>query len=391
MIPKKIKSFYTISSLLPFSIMDRYLAMQLLPPFLFGVGAFTSVVLAIDSLFDLLRKVVESGLPINIAIQVFILKLPYVMVYSFPMSTLLAALMTYSRLSSESELIALRGCGVSVYRMVFTAVLMSSLVTGMTYVFNEQIAPASNYQASQILSQALKSDQPKFKQQNIYYPEYREVKQADGSNSRILSRLFYADQFDGKQMKGLTIIDRSQEGLNQIVVAESAEWNSAQKLWDFRKGTIYLVAPDNSYRNIVRFENQQLQLPRTPLDVAEKSRDYGEMNISQALAQLEIERLAGDRQKIRKLEVRIQQKIAFPFVCIIFGLVGSVMGTIPQRTGRGTSFGISVIVIFTYYLLLSVSGALAQAGILSPLVGAWLPNLFGLITGIFLLVRIAQR
>ncbi|AFZ27731.1 putative permease [Cylindrospermum stagnale PCC 7417] len=371
--------------------MDRYLIMQLLPPFLFGVGAFTSVVLAIDSLFELLRKVVESGLPIAIAFRVFFLKLPFVMAYAFPMSTLLATLMTYSRLSSESELIALRGCGVSVYRMVTTAVIFSSLVTAMTFVFNEQIAPAANYQATLTLQQAVRSDKPSYKQQNIYYPEYRDIKQPDGSKNKILARLFYADQFDGKQMKGLTIIDRSTENLNQIVVAESAQWNGPQGVWDFYNGTIYLVAADRSYRNILRFEHQQLQLPRTPLTLAESNRDYGEMNIVEALERLQIERLSGDRQKIRKLEVRIQQKIAFPFVCVIFGLVGSVMGTIPQRSGRGTSFAISVVVIFSYYLLLSVCGALAQAGIVSPFIGAWLPNFFGLAIGISLLLRVSRK
>ena len=391
MMYKQFKPFSNFISLFSFSIMDRYLALQLLPPFLFGVGAFTSVVLAIDSLFELLRKVVESGLPINIALEIFLLKLPYVMVYSFPMSTLLATLMTYSRLSSESELIALRGCGVSVYRMVLTAVVLSFAVTIMTYIFNEQIAPAANYRATITLQKALKSDQPSFKQQNIYYPEYREIKEADGSKNKVLSRLFYADQFDGKEMKGLTIIDRSRGGVNQIVISESAKWNSQKQVWDFYNGTIYLVAADRSYRSILRFEHQQLQLPRTPLTLAESSRDYGEMNISQALEQLEIERLGGNEPKIRKLQVRIQQKIAFPFVCVIFGLVGSVMGSIPQRTGRGTSFGISVIVIFTYYLLLSVSGALAQAGIFSPFIGAWLPNVFGLGVSLFLLVRVAQR
>ena len=391
MMYKQFKPFSNFISLFSFSIMDRYLVIQLLPPFLFGVGAFTSVVLAIDSLFELLRKVVESGLPINIALEIFLLKLPYVMVYSFPMSTLLATLMTYSRLSSESELIALRGCGVSVYRMVLTAVVLSLAVTIMTYIFNEQIAPAANYRATITLQKALKSDQPSFKQQNIYYPEYREIKEADGSNNKMLSRLFYADQFDGKEMKGLTIIDRSRSGVNQIVISESAKWNSQKQVWDFYNGTIYLVAADRSYRSILRFEHQQLQLPRTPLTLAESSRDYGEMNISQALEQLEIERLGGNEPKIRKLQVRIQQKIAFPFVCVIFGLVGSVMGSIPQRTGRGTSFGISVIVIFAYYLLLSVSGALAQAGIFSPFIGAWLPNVFGLGVGLFLLFRVAQR
>ena len=394
MIYKQFKPLFNLFSpfsLFSFSIMDRYLAMQLISPFLFGVGAFTSVVLAIDSLFELLRKVVESGLPLNIALEIFLLKLPYVMVYSFPMSTLLATLMTYSRLSGESELIALRGCGVSVYRMVLTAVVLSFGVTIMTYIFNEQIAPAANYQATITLEQALKSDKPSLKQQNIYYPEYREFQEENGSKNKILSRLFYADQFDGKAMKGLTIIDRSRSGVDQIVVSESAKWNSKQQVWDFYNGTIYLVATDRSYRNILRFEHQQLQIPRTPLTLAENSRDYGEMNISQALEQLEIERLGGNDQKIRKLQVRIQQKIAFPFVCVIFGLVGSVMGSIPQRTGRGKSFGISVIVIFSYYLLLSVSGALAQAGIFSPFVGAWLPNLFGLGIGLFLLIRVAQK
>jgi lipopolysaccharide export system permease protein len=388
----KYKPFYTLNSLLPISIMDRYLAMQLLPPFFFGVGAFTSVVLAIDSLFELLRKVVESGLPLTIALQVFLLKLPYVIVYAFPMSTLLATLMTYSRLSSESELIALRGCGVSVHRMVLTAVTLSLMVTGLTFVFNEHIAPVAKYQATQILDAALKSDKPIIaKQDNIFYPEYREVKQPDGTTSRILARLFYADRFDGTRMKGLTIIDRSEGGLNQIVVSESAEWNPSQNIWDFYNGTMYLVAPDRSYRNIVRFEHQKLELPRTPLSLAEKTRDYDEMNIAQAYEQLAIDRLSGDRQKIRKLEVRIQQKIAFPFVCVIFGLVGSVMGSIPQRSGRGTSFGISVIVIFSYYLLLSVCGALGQAGILSPFVGAWLPNFFGLSVGLYLLRQVTQR
>lgn len=373
--------------------MDRYLTRELLPTFLFGVGAFASIGVTIDAMFELVRKIVESGLPVGIAVQVFVLRLPEFIVLAFPMSTLLATLMTYSRLSSESELIALRGCGVSVYRMVLTAVMLSLVVTGMTFVFNEHLAPASKYQASQILDKALKSEQPSIvKQQNIFYPEYQKVKQEDGKGQKkILNRLFYADEFDGKQMKGLTIIDRSTEGLSQIIVSESGEWNPSQNLWDFYNGTIYLVAPDRSYRNILRFEHQQVKLPRTALDLAQKSRDYGEMNIAQSLEQLEIERLGGDEPKIRKLEVRIQQKIALPFVCVVFGLVGAAMGTIPQRTGRGTSFGISVIVIFTYYILYFITGALAQAGVFSTFVGAWLPNFLGLGIGTFLLMRVAQK
>jgi len=387
----KSKSFHNLSSLLSLSIMDRYLATELIPPFLFSFGIFASLVFTADSLYELLRKVVQAGLPIEIALKVFLLKLPRVIVYVFPMSTLLATLMTYSRLSAESELIALRSCGVSVYRMVLAAVVMSFLVAGITFVVSEQIAPAANYEASVTLDRALKSDKPTFKQENIFYPEYQNVKQPDGSKERILTRLFYADKFDGKRMKGLTLIDRSQEGLNQIVVAESGEWNGSQSVWDFYNGTIYLVAPDRSYRNIARFKHQQLQLPRTPLDVANRSRDFEEMNIAQSLEQLEIESISGNEQKVRQLRVRIQQKIAFPFACVVCGLVGATVGTIPQRTGRAASFGISLAVIFTYYTTLQVARTLGDTGFLSPFVAAWLPNFLGLALGLFLLVRTARR
>lgn len=387
----KSKSFHNLSSLLSLSIMDRYLATELIPPFLFSFGIFASLVFTADSLYELLRKVVQAGLPLEIALKVFLLKLPRVIVYVFPMSTLLATLMTYSRLSAESELIALRSCGVSVYRMVLAAVVMSFLVAGITFVVSEQIAPAANYEASVTLDRALKPDKPTFKQENIFYPEYQNVKQPDGSKERILTRLFYADKFDGKRMKGLTLIDRSQEGLNQIVVAESGEWNGSQSVWDFYNGTIYLVAPDRSYRNIARFKHQQLQLPRTPLDVANRSRDFEEMNIAQSLEQLEIESISGNEQKVRQLRVRIQQKIAFPFACVVCGLVGATVGTIPQRTGRAASFGISLAVIFTYYTTLQVARTLGDTGFLSPFVAAWLPNFLGLALGLFLLVRTARR
>jgi len=387
-------SYKSFKSLNPFvfmpSVMDRYIAAQLLMQFLFGVGAFSSIAVSVGAVFDLVRKVVESGLPIGIALNVFLLKLPYFIVLAFPMSTLLTTLMTYSRLSSDSELIALRGCGVSIYRLVLPAVILSFLVTGITFLFNEQIVPAANYQATLTLERALQEEKPVFQDRNIFYPEYQEVKQPDGSTANVLTRLFYADQFDGERMKGLTIVDRSKGSVNQIVVADSAMWNPVQNTWDFFNGTIYLVAPDSTYRNILRFEHQQLQLPRTPLDVAEKGRDYDEMNIADSRKRLEKTRPSGDEKKIRKLQVRIQEKIAFPFVCVVFGLVGATLGTKPQRTGRATSFGISLIIIFSYFLLRVVGNALGLSGILSPWMSAWLPAIFGLAAGGLLLVRAAR-
>lgn len=384
------KSDFLFSLIPGISVMDRYIITELIPPFLFGVGAFSSVGVAIGTLFDLVRKITDAGLPLEIAIQVLMLKMPLFISYAFPMSTLLATMMTFSRFSGDSELIALRGCGVSLYRIVAPAVVLSLVVTGMTFLFNEMVVPAANHQAATTMEKALKSEKPNFQENNIFYPEYGEVTQPNGQKIRALRRLFYANQFDGERMKGLTILDWSQQSLNQIVTAESAIWNPAQNTWDFFNGTIYIISPDASYRNIVRFENQQLRLPKAPLELAGKDRDSAEMNIAQIKEYKEIVRVSGDAKKLRKLDLRVQQKLAFPFICLVFGLIGAVLGTRPQRTGRATSFGISVIIIFSYYLLGFITEALGLSNVLSPFMAAWLPNLFGLGAGGFLLFKAAQ-
>ena len=76
-------------------LIDRWLLGQLLPPMLFAIGAFTAVSLSVGIMFDLVRKIVEFGLPFQVALKVLILKLPGFLVLSFPMSMLLATLLAY--------------------------------------------------------------------------------------------------------------------------------------------------------------------------------------------------------------------------------------------------------------------------------------------------------
>ncbi|HIK56453.1 MAG TPA: LptF/LptG family permease [Synechococcales cyanobacterium M55_K2018_004] len=369
--------------------MDRYILQEMVPPFLFGVGTFSSLGVSVGSLFYLVNQVVDAGLPLTTAMHILLLRLPEFVVYSFPASTLLAGLMTFSRFSSDSEMIALRGCGVSIYRMAIAPLFFCLLVTGLTFTFNESLVPAANYEAKSILRQALKDNRPAFRQRDIVYQEFGDT-QVDGEKRRSLQRIFYSREFDGQQMKGLTILDFSREGLDQIVSANSAVWNFEQGVWDFYDGTIYIVSADGSFRNIVKFDHQQLKLPRAPLDLAQNTRDYNEMNIAQSLEYLEVLQQTGNEAKIRELKVRIQQKYALPFVCVAFGLVGVALGAQLRRTGRATGFAISILLIFTYYLMAFIFGAIAQTGGLSPFWGAWLPNLFGLLIAAVLLHRASR-
>ncbi|WP_373527953.1 LptF/LptG family permease, partial [Nostoc sp.] len=341
--------------------MDRYVAMELAMPFLFGVCAFSGVGLAIGTLFDLVQKVTESGLPLLSALQVFLFQMPSFVVLAFPMSTLLATLIVYGRLSGDSEITALRGCGVSIRRLVLPAIVLSLVVTGTTFMFNELVVPITNYQASAILDHALDQNRPSFQEKNIFYREF---------TGDELSRVFYARRFDGQRMQGLMVLDFTKGSLRQILAAEQATWSN-KHLWNFLNGTIYDVAGDGSYQSILNFERHSLELSRVPLDLAIENRQSEQMNIAEAQQHLKLLKQSGDQREIRKLRLRIQEKYALPPVCIVFGLVGAALGTRPQRASPVTGFGISVVIIFSYYLLAFISSSLGEAGVFDPFVSAW--------------------
>ncbi|HAG81167.1 MAG TPA: permease, partial [Cyanobacteria bacterium UBA12227] len=121
--------------------MDRYLTSELIPPFLFGMGLFSSLGVTIGKGFYIMREAVDEGLPLSIALKVLALSFPFFIAWAFPASVLLATLLTYSRLTSDSELIALRSCGVSIYRLVLPTIILSFIVTGITFTFNEYVVP----------------------------------------------------------------------------------------------------------------------------------------------------------------------------------------------------------------------------------------------------------
>ena len=137
-----IKYSQNISRGIP--IIDRWLLGQLVPPLLFAISAFTVVSLSVGVMFDLIRKIVEFGLPISLAIQVMFLKLPGFLVLSFPMSVLLSTLLAYGKLSANSEILALRSLGIKTSRLIIPALILSLFMTGLTFYFNNSLVPLTN-------------------------------------------------------------------------------------------------------------------------------------------------------------------------------------------------------------------------------------------------------
>lgn len=370
-------------------LLDRYLITQLLPPFLFSVGLFACLGVAIGNLSDLANQIVDSNLPLSAAIEILLLKVPEYVTYSLPVSLLLTTLLTYGRLGNDSEIVALRACGTNLYRLFIPTFFLSLIITVVTFCFNEYVVPNANYRATEILVQTIKKEANFWKNKDFYYPDYEIKTLENGLVNRNLRSLFYAEQFDGQNMKTVTVIRWLKKELNQIIIAESASWNRADNVWDFFNGIIYELAPPNAaYSQVIPFKTQKIALSRSAFDFARQSRDPYEMNIPQAIEYLQLLKLGGDDKKIRFFQVRIQQKIAFPFVCIVFATVGCALGCLPQQISRGTSFGLSVALVFLYYLFNFLVGSLGLIGILSPFLAAWLPFICGVSLGLGLLWRL---
>lgn len=372
-------------------LMDRWLIKELVGPLLFGIAAFTAVSLSVGVVFELVRRVAESGLPLLAAMQVLLLRLPGFLVLAFPMATLMATLLAYSSLSGNSELTALRSVGVSTTRMVLPALVLSVLMTLLTFMFNDLIVPKANLAATNTLEVALGKALTTETGNNVLYSRFGRIKQLEGESIKQLTHLFYSRKYLQGQMADVTVIDFSRAGQRQMLTAESGRWNDAQGMWEFSNGHIVNLDDASGTTTSARFDRYLYPLSRNPVEVAKIPTDPGAMTVGQARRAERLYEEAGNAKEARRMRVRIQEKFAFPAICLVFGLIGSSLGVRPyNRTSRGQGFGISVLLIFGYYLMSFIFSSLGISGTLVPLLAAWSPVMIRLAAGLYLL-RVASR
>ena len=374
-------------------LIDRWLLGQLLPPMLFAIGAFTAVSLSVGIMFDLVRKIVEFGLPFQVALKVLILKLPGFLVLSFPMSMLLATLLAYGKLSSNSELLALKSLGVANRRIIFPAVLLSIFMTFLTFTFNDSLVPMSNRVAENTmrasLGKAISSEEGKHIMFSRYGSQVDKSNKVSDSNEN-LTHIFYAKYFRNNFMEEVTLIDFSRIGMEQMLKAEKGEFDQNKNLWIFYDGRL-TITQDTGEISFINFNEYKYPLGEGPRELAKVPSDANDMTVRQATKAEFLYRQAGNNKEARRMRVRIQEKFTLPAACIVFGLIGSSFGVRSiSRSSRSQGFGLSVLMIFGYYLLSFFSSSLGVKGILNPVLAAWAPVFLSISLSIFLLRRVSK-
>jgi len=373
-------------------LIDRWLIGQLLPPMFFAISAFTVISLSVGVMFDLIRKIVEYGLPVFLAIKVLIYSLPSFLVLSFPMSVLLSTLLTYGKLSSNSELLALRSLGINNYRIVAPAIALSIFMTGLTFYFNDNLVPTANRLAEVTVRSGIGSSfSDKKRKTNIIFT--RKGSRIDSKTNRptkvntYLTHIFYASRFENNIMKDVTVFDLSRQNIRQILTAKSATFDKSSSSWLFVDGSLISINTEGQTTNI-QFQKYIYPFVEGPLDIAKVPKDAAEMSLKQALEAEQIYKKIGNSKEIRKIQVRIQEKFTLPCSCLVFGLIGSSLGSkLNIRSSKSQGFGLSVILILIYYVMSFLFSSFGVKGLINPIIATWSPVVISLSGGAYLLKK----
>ncbi|MGE5584688.1 MAG: LptF/LptG family permease [Bacillota bacterium] len=355
-------------------LLERYIYKELLGPLLFSVAAFTLIMVAGDLLFQLARMLVDGQVSAGTALAVFVLGLPRVMVLVLPMSTLLGTLLCYSRLSAGSEVVAMRAAGVSLQRVMAPAVALAVVVSVVTVALNETVVPAANRRSERIMWEIGQRANP-FVQRNAV------IKEFEGG---ALARLIYAGSYDAgeKAFKDVTVQEFEGGRLARITQAARARWEETR--WWFEDGVVYTVLGGDRVAS-VRFARQEARIAHRPSQVARGSLTPMEMS-ARELADY-VRDLAGQGADVTSLLVELYLKIAIPFASLVFGLVGAPLGIRAHRASTSLGFGMSILIIFVYYVIMSLSCAVADRGSMPPVLGAWLSNILFGTCGVVMIAR----
>ena len=360
-------------------ILDKYILKEFMAPFLFGVCAFTAVFVGTGTLYRIATMINDYGASAWAAFRVFVLALPSIIVLTFPMSVLLGSLMAFGRLSSSSELIVMRSGGQNFLRLAMPVFIAAVFISIGTTAFNEFVVPKANNAYYQIINYEIKHNAAPQTQSHVI------IKNVKGND---ISSLMYARQFNAetKELHTITLQEFENDVLKRVENADHAVWDNGK--WIMKDGIIYDLSVAGEVERTMHFDSQVMPVNQNPKDINKAQRKPDELTIRELREQIKL--LDANAVDTNKMKVEMYNRFALPLASLVCALVGAPLGMQKQRGSSSIGFGISVIVIFIYYSIMTLGGALGNSGSLPPALGAFLPDIICGIAGVVLVYRKMQ-
>jgi lipopolysaccharide export system permease protein len=362
-----------------FSIIDRYVAREVLAPFAVGVGLLTFA-LVTGRLLKLSDMVVNHGVSLGEVMRIIGYIMPAFLELTFPMAVLLGVLMGFGRMSSDQEMVAARACGVSLYRLAIPVLGVALMVYAISSYFAFSLRPWANTHLREKLYELSQTRTSAGLKEKIF-------------NSNFPGLVVYIDQMSDvdSSLNGVLISDARDPHQQNTIIAKHGvllpdphSTSITLRLFD---GSIFGVEAKSDATHVTSFKTYDLSVsPESALGVSDQ--DPGEMTYPQLRATIAAARAAGKRDY--DAETELAGKFTVPFATMLFALLGVSLGLKPARGGHSERFGVSVALFFLYYSLMRVGETLAQRGKLNAMAAMSIPDLVFTVLAIWLFYRAAS-
>jgi lipopolysaccharide export system permease protein len=364
-------------------ILHRYLLREILGPFAFGLTVFT-IVLLIARLLRLIELVVNRGVPVGTIAAIFAYILPTFLEVTVPMAMLLAILVAFGRLSADSELIALRSAGLSLYQLLPPVAVVVAIALLATAGLSLWARPWGNRSLKTALYDIARSRATAGLRAQVFNDEFPGL-------------VIYTERIDPTTdtLQHVLISDERDESQHNRIFAREALMISDRATQTvtlrLRDGFIRTTGAIGEAEYETHFESYDVHLDLRQALAGDRTRDRApkELTLGELRRAIDQKRAAGEPYGPELVEYH--RNFSIPFACIVFGLIGVPLGVQPVRAARSRGFALSLVVIFVYYVLLSGGQALAEQELVPAAVGLWLPNLVLGAVGVALLRQAARE
>jgi len=352
------------------TVIDRYIVREVLPPTLLGLLLF-SFILLLEAIGRLMDVLVSRGADIATIARIFMNLLPSILATTVPMSFLLGVLLAFGRLAADSEIVALRASGVSIPRLLRPLVIASAMAGMVTLYITTTALPRANQAYREdlfalVVTKARSGIKPRVFTDDLLPKMVLYVRDIPAESGRWHDVFLNDLQNPAKPRlimarQGRPIFDREERRARLLL----------------ESGVIHVFDRDHPEK----YEEQRFKEMETPLNWDELfpktqlSRGDREMTPGELTAKVaELRGKGASIEEVQPWIVEWHKRFAIPVACLVFGLLGLGLSMGSRKEARSAAFGISVAVIFAYYVLIRLGEQAGDTAMLPPIVAVWGAN-----------------
>lgn len=346
-------------------ILDRYIVGKVLSTFFFVVLILSAIIVAID-LTEKIDKFARNNLPASAILSYYADFIPWIAGLLTPLTAFIATVYVTSRLAAHTEIVAMLSGGMSFNRLLVPYFLSAAVVAGLSFYFNGWIIPRSNQDRLEFELQYLKH--------RAYYDK-RNIHMQIHPNTYL-----YMNSFNSQNQVGyhfsLERLDSNR--LMEKLTAEYIQWDTVEQNWTLNNWTYRQVdgifkAGGLPLRPKTTGERMDTVLGIVPADFASEDRKFDGMTIPELQEHISKLRFRGSTG-VEVFEVEKNIRFAAPFTIFILVFMGVIVSARKSRGGTGFQIALGFFLSFFFILFFMLTRTFAEAGSLSPVAAAWLPN-----------------